>query len=66
MPESNNTDKKKEYNEEPVYYCKNCLSLNILTFENTDYCDSCGSTSIDTTDIETWKKEYRNKYKKDF
>ena len=39
------------YNEEPVYYCKSCLSLKIkqVTVDNqnfTNYCDKCGSTNV--------------------
>lgn len=52
-----------DYNSEPVYYCKNCLSLKIMAFgEHSDYCDDCGSTDIATTDIETWREMYKNKY----
>lgn len=53
---------KQEYNSEPVYYCKHCLSLKIMAFDDNDYCDICGSTDIDTTDIESWEKMYENKY----
>ena len=39
---------KEEYNKIPVYYCKHCGSLAIMTMpENPDdYCDKCGSTDI--------------------
>ena len=58
------------YNEEPVYYCKSCLSLKIkqVTVDNqnfTNYCDKCGSTNVVVCDIEEWEKLYNNKYNKE-
>ena len=57
-------------NEEPVYYCKSCLSLKIkqVTVDNqnfTNYCDKCGSTNVGCCDIEEWEKLYNNKYNKE-
>ena len=46
--ENQKTD-KKEYNDEQVYYCKDCLSLNIRHIKGiigSEYCDNCGSTNI--------------------
>lgn len=60
---------KQEYNEEPVFYCKNCLSLKIKTVQvdsNLDYCDECGSTDIAQTSIEEWRNIYKNRYGIDF
>lgn len=66
MNNSCNTEKensKVDYNEEPVIYCKNCLSLKIMNFDGVaDYCDKCGCTNTDSTDIESWEKMYINKY----
>ena len=56
---------KKEYDREPVYYCKHCLSLKIMGVEgnsNSDFCDDCGSTDIGTCDIEEWENLYKNRY----
>lgn len=56
---------KEEYNSIPVYYCKDCLSLKIRSvegFDNTDYCDTCGSTCIDKINIDGWETLYKNKY----
>ena len=52
------------YNEEPVFYCKHCLSLRIMSVGKTgeDYCDECGNTSVDTTDIHTWETMYKERY----
>lgn len=68
MKISNNisgNDSNEDYNSIPVAYCKNCLSLKIVILEdNIDYCDECGSTNIDSTDIESWKEIYKKKYGK--
>lgn len=58
-----------EYNDEPVYYCKSCLSLRIKTVVsglNLDYCDTCGSTDIDNTHINHWEELYRKIYGFDY
>ena len=47
---------REECNKEPVYYCKHCLSLRILTAVGQDYCDYCGSDDIGTTSIEEWQE----------
>lgn len=60
---------KQEYNKEPVFYCKNCLSLKIKTVQvdsNLDYCDECGSTDIAQTSIEEWRDIYKNRYGTDY
>lgn len=52
-----------EYNNEPVHYCKSCLSLNIRVLDDTtDYCDTCGNVETEETDIYSWEKLYENKY----
>lgn len=56
-------NKETNYDEEPVYYCTRCLSLNILIMDNGsdgefDYCGDCGCTHIEKTDIDTWQKAY--------
>lgn len=64
MDNFNNQGKtsKDEYNEIPVYYCRNCLSLNIVALDDMDYCEHCSSTDIDTTDIFTWESKKKLKY----
>ena len=48
-------------------YCKKCLSLKIMSLnDDIDYCDECGCTDTDSTDIETWRELYRKKYGKTF
>lgn len=56
---------KEEYNQEPVFYCKNCLSLKIRDVEHIDdseYCDDCGSTDVESTSIERWEAMYVARY----
>lgn len=56
---------KEDYNNEPVFYCKKCLSLNIRHvrgIKDTEYCDECGSTDVETTNIENWENMYEARY----
>lgn len=47
---------KEEYNNEPVIYCKQCLSLNIKSIDDSiDYCDDCCCTDTASTNIFEWK-----------
>lgn len=58
----------EDYNDEPVLYCTNCLSLRIeeTVLRNTeikqDFCGVCGDPNIEETDIETWEALYVNLY----
>lgn len=43
------------YNDEPVFYCKSCLSLKIRSIPSMDeseYCDECSSTDIGQCSIQ--------------
>lgn len=65
MQESKQEIQSNDYNEEPVYYCSNCLSLKIKTInagEELNYCDDCGSTNIDSCNIHEWESKYKSKY----
>ena len=58
-----------KYNEEPVFYCKHCLSLKVKSvtgMQELDYCDDCGATYIGKTDIDTWRQMYRDKFGFDY
>lgn len=63
---------KVDYNREPVFYCRHCLSLRIKSMDEEhdteflDYCDDCGSTDIVQANIHEWEDMYRKKYGKDF
>lgn len=61
----NQKTNSKEFNDEPVFYCKSCLSLKVKTVlvdSNLDYCDECGSTDIGQTSIEEWENLYKERY----
>lgn len=58
---------ESEYNAEPVYYCPHCLSLKIKILDSfVDYCDDCGCTEVETTDIFTWRRMYKQRFGKEF
>lgn len=59
--------KECTYNNEPVYFCKKCLSLKIMSVNaELCYCEDCGSTDILKSHIEEWESLYKNKYKVKF
>lgn len=68
--------KKQEFNNEPICYCKNCLSIQIkrVNFEkgsngeerNVDYCVSCGNTEIEKAHVSEWEDMYEEKYGEKF
>lgn len=67
--DNSSTEQYNQYNDEPVFYCKSCLSLRIKTVAvdlGLDYCDECSSTDIGQSHIEEWKKLYRERYGFDF
>lgn len=53
---------KEDYNNEPVLYCSECLSLRIREIDETNFCDKCGSTSIKEAHISDWEHIYALKY----
>lgn len=69
---------KNENNNEPVHYCKLCLSLTIrkVEFQSRvdsvdhkrciDYCVDCGNTEIAQDHILDWEDKYKDKYGRDF
>ena len=60
---------KEEFNQEPVHYCKQCLSIKIMRVAGMDdaaYCDDCGSTDIGETSIEEWRRLFREKHGFDY
>lgn len=63
------TKQSNDYNSEPVFYCKNCLSLRVRVvpgFEDAEFCDECNSTYIGQTSIEEWRRMYKDKYGFDY
>lgn len=53
---------KEYYNEDPVSYCKECLSLKVRGVDGMLYCDKCGCTEIEEANIYDWEKMYAEKY----
>ena len=56
----------EDYNNEPVHYCKQCLSLKIKIVGGFDFCDDCGSTNITTAHIDDWDRLYQERYGESF
>jgi hypothetical protein len=56
----------EDYNDEPVHYCKQCLSLKIKIVGKFDFCDDCGSTDITTAHVDDWDKLYQERYGETF
>lgn len=52
----------EDYNNEPVYYCKHCLSLKVKIVGGYDFCDECGGTDINTAHIDDWDRLYEERY----
>ncbi len=55
---------KDDYNNIPIYYCTKCLSLAIRIEGDFNYCDSCGNTEVQESNIKDWEEIYKNKYSK--
>ena len=56
---------KDSYDDEPVYYCKRCLSLKICQIpmmEDKSYCEDCGTVDIACSSFEEWDELYVEKY----
>lgn len=59
---------KDNSNNEPITYCKTCLSIHIKTvkFEDTDqvvdYCISCSNTELAEAHISEWEDLYEDRY----
>ena len=54
--------RRSKYDEDPVYYCKDCMSLRIKRVAGQDYCDECGNADIGKMDIEDWLKAKEERY----
>lgn len=56
---------KEEYNNIPIHFCKECLSLKVMRvigMEEACYCDDCGGTDIEEASIEEWEQLYNKKH----
>lgn len=54
--------KPENYNDEPIFYCKNCLSLRIRGIDDFEYCDVCSSTNIGQCSIKEWEDLYQARF----
>ena len=67
------SERRRYFNAEPVCYCRDCHSLNIIRGDNFlgmfgeawdgSYCNTCYSTNIGECSIEEW--ENMRRYDKD-
>jgi hypothetical protein len=59
---------KQDYENEPVHYCANCLSLNVKELPGVmlDICGECGNTDINIADMEEWTQKYTAEYGESF
>lgn len=58
---------QQEYNDIPVHYCTECLSLKVRYLKDEgNYCDHCHSTDTKEAHIHDWEKMYQEKYGKKF
>ena len=56
--------KTKTFDDEPVFYCKHCLSLdNPEVVAGIEYCKYCGSTEFESDTIYKWENKFEEKYK---
>lgn len=56
---------REVYEDDPVYYCKRCLSLNIRQVPmatDQSYCEDCGTVDIACSSFEEWDEMYVEKY----
>lgn len=55
---------KEDYNNIPVHYCRECLSLKVMRvagIEDAAYCEDCGCTNTCEASIEEWDNLYKAK-----
>lgn len=57
---------KEDYNNEPVHFCKQCLSLAIIEDNQLVYCEKCGNTSLGEEHVEHWKRLYKFRYGEEY
>lgn len=54
----------------PVWYCKDCLSLRVMSCDGGDgelvFCDDCGGTDIGECPFDEWDAMYRERYGEGF
>lgn len=66
---NSNNNRRNKYDDEPIHFCTNCLSLKIKEIgDNTNFyaCLDCGCTEIEEDDLDEWIRLYNVKYGKPF
>ena len=63
---------KEGFENDPITYCKTCLSIYIKTIEfekgpggedrEVDYCVPCGNTELETVYLSEWEDLYEERY----
>ena len=65
MAKSENVNRRRdnEFNKIPVFFCQDCLSLNIRSNPNIgDYCEKCGSQNIRWVSLDVYDAFYKSRY----
>jgi hypothetical protein len=67
---------KEGYENDPVTYCKTCMSIHIKTIDfekgpegeerHVDYCVPCGNTDLGSVFLTEWEEMYAEKYGEKF
>lgn len=53
--------------DDSVFYCSNCLSLNIkAVMPGISYCKECNCGMIEQTSFEDWESKYKERYGQKF
>jgi len=52
----------QQYDILPVYFCKQCLSLNLQDGEDGVVCEDCGGEESSKTTINCWEDMFIEKY----
>ena len=68
--------RQQDFNNVPLHFCSDCLSLKIKVVDlknnknskdkEISYCEPCGSTNIAKEHISIWEAKYVAKYGKKF
>lgn len=57
-----NNEETINYNDEPVYFCKHCMSLLVMDGGFIDYCGNCGSTEIEKASLEEYDAMHKQRF----
>lgn len=54
--------KKEDYNDVPVTYCADCLSLRVKEEDGYLICGGCGNDVFDSAHVDDWDKRFQMRY----